>query len=61
MNRVDKKNWCKQCWWLSVEQDVNILQAKCKQAMMNELKEEQEGPGGEEEKVQPERVGVVKM
>ena len=35
---------------LMVEQDVDILQAKCKQAMMNELEEEQEGRGGEEEK-----------
>ena len=34
---------------LMVEQEVNILQAKCKQAMMNELEEEQEGRGGEEE------------
>ena len=34
-----------------VEQDVNILQvqAKCKQAMMNELEEEQDCRGGEEE------------
>ena len=35
---------------LMVEQDGNILQAKCKQAIMNELEEEQMGRGGEEEK-----------